>query len=468
MDHSKLKQALLKGGIYITIRQFISLILSLLSILIITRHLGPTHYGWSVIALSITPFSTSLADLGLKTYLIRKPGECSPQLQSEILFFLLISSTLLIGIVVLTAPWIASWIKIPEMALILRLIAPSILLDSCAGAPLGMLERNLQYQRSSLAEIGAQIVYSVTAIPLVLLGWDIWSVIIAYLLRALFQCIVAFALHPIRPIWIKNLEGLSTALNFGVSYSVSQWMLQGRSFVVPLLLGKFIDAQTVGLVGATNRIADVVGFVRSVTLQLGISGFAKLQEDRATMRRALEQGIIYQSLLLISALSIFSILSPIFVPFLLGQKWLGVVTLFPFLGLFSLFRGISELYKLVLYSMGKNLDVIKFHTANLLIVSSGIVVLCPLFGTWGFIIAEIISIITYFILHKSTARVVGEISCQPVFLLLVCTTPALFASPYYTPLITLPMLLIGFCIAFLSSKELRDSSSALIGFIKFR
>lgn len=465
MERSKLKQALLKGGLYITIRQFLSLGLSLVSILVITRRLGPTHYGWTVIALSITPFATSLADLGLKAYLIRKPGECSQRLQSEILSFLLISSTALIGLITLVSPWIANWIKIPEMALILRLIAPSILLDSCAGAPLGMLERNLQYQRSSMAEIGAQFVYSLTAIPLVLMGWDVWSVIIAYILRALFQCVVAFILCPIRPTWFKDWELLRAALHFGFGYSISQWMYQGRSFAVPLLLGKFIDVQTVGLVGATNRIADVVGFVRSVTMQLGISGFAKLQEDRSAMRRALEQGTIYQVLLLTAALGGFAVLSPVLVPLLLGHKWLGVVTLFPFLGLLSLFKGISELYKLVLYSMGKNLDVLKFHIVNLFAIGIGIVLLCPFFGVQGFIIAEVISMATYFLLYKSAARIVGGLNFRPVLWLLVFTAPAFFISPYESPLITLLMLIAGFGVAVLISKELRHASKVLLGFL---
>lgn len=107
-----LKQVLFKGGIYITICQLLFLVLSLLSILIITRNLEPTHYGWSVIALSITPFATSLTALSLKTYLIRQPGECSPRLQSEVLLVRLINSSSLIGLIILISPAIASWIKI--------------------------------------------------------------------------------------------------------------------------------------------------------------------------------------------------------------------------------------------------------------------------------------------------------------------------------------------------------------------
>ncbi len=160
MNRAELKQALLRGGLYLTIRQVLSLTLSLASVLVITRILGSEHYGWVTIGLSCIPFVTSLADMGLKVYLIRKPEDCPVQLQGEVLVFLMGSSGVLTIATVMTSPLIAHWMKAPELAIILAAMAPAVLLDACAGVPLGLLKRNLQYRRSSLAEIGAQLLYA--------------------------------------------------------------------------------------------------------------------------------------------------------------------------------------------------------------------------------------------------------------------------------------------------------------------
>jgi PST family polysaccharide transporter len=465
MNRSELKQALLRGGLYLTIRQVLSLTLSLASVLVITRMLGPEHYGWVTIALYSIPFVTNLADMGLKVYLIRKPEDCPVQLQGEVLVFLIGSGGVLSLATAIASPLIAHWVNVPELALILTAMAPAVLLDACTGVPMGLLERNLQYQRSSSAEIGAQLIYYTAAIPLVWLGWDVWAIVTAYLLRSLFQAVMAFVFYPVRPVWPKRLKALRAALGYGLSYSTSRWVIETRVIAVQLLVGKFVGVEAVGLVGATNRIADSLAFVRVITSQLGISGFAKLQEDPLAMRRALNRGMIYQNFLMTVPLGLFACLSPVLIPLVLGIKWIGVVGLFPFVGLASLVKGIFELHMLVLHSMGHNLEVFRFHVVNLFVICSTVALLCEPFGIWGYAAAEMIALIVYALLYQSVSRIIGSPNYTPIFWLLGCTLIPCFMGPYLSPLIGVPMLVVGFLIACLASAELRVAGSELVAIL---
>jgi PST family polysaccharide transporter len=460
MNRPELKQALLKGGLYLTIRQILTLGLSLTSVLLITRILGPIHYGWITIAISCNTFMTSLADMGMKTYLIRKPGDCSEQLQGELLTFLILTGSILTSIAFLSAPWVAVWTKIPELRLILMVMAPAILLDVCSGASLGILERRLQYQRSSLVEIGALLTYYAAAIPLVILGWDVWGVVAAYLIQSVFQLAAAILCCPVRP-RLPQRQALRQALHYGIGFSGAIWVNQGRGVLLPLLIGRFISAEAVGLVGATNRIADVLAFMKTIAWQLGISGFAKLQEDLPAMRQAVSRAMIYQSLSLTLPLGLFACLSPILIPLVLGQKWLGVIHLFPFIAIAVIAKGIFDLHTLVLFALGKNLDVIQFNLVNTIVISGAIVLLGSPFHMGGYIAAEMIVLTVYFLLHQSITRLMGSPDYRPVLILILSTLIPLIIGNQLSPFLAVPLLFSGFALALYGSSQLRQLSQEL-------
>jgi O-antigen/teichoic acid export membrane protein len=461
MNRPELKQALLRGGLYLTIRQIFALGLSLTSVLLITRILGPVHYGWITIAISCNTFMASLADMGMKTYLIRKPGDCSEQLQGEILTFLILTGSILTAIAFLSAPWIAFWTNIPELQMILKVMSPAILLDVCSGASLGLLERRLQYQRSSLVEIGALLTYYAAAIPLVIIGWDFWGVVAAYLLQSLFQSAAAILCCPIRPSLPQPPNAVRQALHYGIGFSGAIWVNQGRGVLLPLLIGRFISAEAVGLVGATNRIADVLAFMKTIAWQLGISGFAKLQEDLPAMRQALSRAMIYQSLLLTLPLGLFACLSPVLIPFVLGQKWLGVIHLFPYIAIAVIAKGIFDLHMLVLFALGRNLDVIKFNLVNTIVIGGAIALLGSPFHLGGYIAAEMIVLTVYFLLHQSITRLMGSPNYLPVLILMLGTLIPLVIGNQLSPFLAVPLLLTGFSLALYGSSSLRQLSQEL-------
>lgn len=470
MSRSNLKQALFRGGIYLTLRQLVSMILSLVSVLVITRVLGPEHYGWYIIAFSCNTFATSLATMGLKVYLIRKPNDCSKQLQGEVLAFVIGSSTLLTVIVVLTASIVAQWIDVPELKLILIAMAPAILLDTCASVPLGLLERNLQYKRSSLAEVGSLLLYYLSAIPLVLSGWGVWGVVVAYLVQSLFQAVAAFMFYPVRPIVSKKFEQLRDALTYGFSYSIAIWIEQGRGLGISLLLGRFVSAEAVGLVGATTRIALLLAIAQTVAKQLGMSGFAKLQDDLPAMRRSLSKAISYQSLLLTLAFGLFTCLSPILIPLILGSKWDGVIFLFPFVALTLLFRVIFELHTLVLFAIGHNQAVIRFGLLNAVVVFIALAVLGNAFQIWGYVTAEMLCLPVYFVLHQSVSRVIGLPDYRAAGWIILCTlVPLLVGNRIPFPWSILS-LITGLSLACGISAEVRTMSRELLKMLtqKFR
>jgi PST family polysaccharide transporter len=427
---------------------------------VITRNLGPEHYGWLTLALSWVSLFTELIDLGLPYYLIRYQRQEFVLFQGQILTFMMVLSGLMSLGIVLLAPILAGWVHVPQLVSLLMILSPAIVLDTCGRVPMALLERELRYQNTSLVEVGAQVVYYAMAMLLIFLGFGVWGVAWAYAARALFQTVLAFGFQPVQPRALGNLNIFREALAFGVTYSLSRWLSLGRGLFISLLLGKFVGAEAVGIVGMTTRIVEVLCVVKVVILQLGMGGFAQLQGQLTLLRLALSKGLAYLALLLPPLLSMFACVSPVLVPWVLGPKWQGVLALFPFVAMAFLARFLFDLHSLVLFTEGKNFSVLRFQVVHLgLVVALMLLGVVLGSGTWGlgvYAAAELGGLIAYLLLHLSISRLVGSPDYRPVVWSLTCTVGLLFGGPYLPLWLGLVLLIGGATIAMLGSEELRS------------
>ena len=71
---SKLNSLSTRGGVYLTTRYGLSILVSLGNMFLLTRWIGPHAYGLFVTAVGLTTFLASLARFGVDTYLVR----CEP------------------------------------------------------------------------------------------------------------------------------------------------------------------------------------------------------------------------------------------------------------------------------------------------------------------------------------------------------------------------------------------------------
>ncbi|NJM56760.1 MAG: oligosaccharide flippase family protein [Synechococcales cyanobacterium RU_4_20] len=75
-----LKDKILKGGLSLALRQMVTSVLSLVSILVVARILGPKQYGIVAVAMGIFYFLVWSNKLGIGVYFVREqslPENCS-------------------------------------------------------------------------------------------------------------------------------------------------------------------------------------------------------------------------------------------------------------------------------------------------------------------------------------------------------------------------------------------------------
>ncbi len=164
--------------------------LGLVGLFVLARMLSPTDFGMVAFGTTLVIFANFLADGGIGHALIRRvePPERA-DLKALLAFQLGFSTVLAIGIGLAVLPFGT----LGEVTALMALTLPLTAVRTPGGI---LLERQLSYRPFAVVEIVETICYFVWAIVTVSVGWGVWGLASASLIRALTGTTVLLALLP--------------------------------------------------------------------------------------------------------------------------------------------------------------------------------------------------------------------------------------------------------------------------------
>lgn len=397
---STLESKALSGGVILVVRQLFGIALSLIGMLVSTRLLGPHKYGQFVIVAGLTGYALNVGKLGLDVYLIRHQGELDQnQVGVTQALYLVIGVIFAVSIFSL-GPVVAWWYKDPFLCNLFWAYAVITPLTLMSAVPIALLDRQLSYKQAALIELVGQLLYVVLSVCIVWATQSVWGVLIGIFAQALVTLILGTYLSQMqfRPRWIASEA--RAQVRYGLGYSTSMWIWQARDLVNPLLVGKLLGAEAAAFVAMALRLAGLVGFAKAAVWRVYMSYLARLADDRAKMREAIETGLSHQVLITGVSFIAFFAIAPDLIQGLMGPKWMPVLQVFPYIAAGVIVNSGFSLYSSALYIIGKNHDVSLFHTLHILLfVSSAWVLLSKLDSISGYGWAEIAAFLSYFLVR---------------------------------------------------------------------
>ena len=460
-----LKDKIIKGGISLSIRQLIVSGLSLVNILIIARLLGPERYGIVTIVLGFFYFLTPTLKLGLQVYLVRKPNLLKNE-PGQIVAFYNTVGVAVIALLWSAAPLMGWWTNTSEVTLALRCVLPALWLDQVSRVSITMLERELRFAQVGLIEALAQIANYLLSVILVLMGWGYWGPIAGTILRYIVQGLLAYSFYPIPWRWRWQWKFLKPALNYGLSYSSSDWLLNLKNLRVPLLVSRLLGVETAGFISIAVRLSDQLSILRMVVRRMSISVMAKFIDNPEKTRNVISQGMAYQALLIGSVCATFSCISVWIIPIMFSKEWLISAQIFPFIALGTMVGGIFELHASTLYATGHNYEVARRNLWFVGILWLATLLLLPWLGLWGYGLAEIIALPSYYWIHLSIAKLFGSPNYWNAFWLTLASATPLIGGAFLPPVIGIGLLTVSYGLLLFNSsirKMLIKTSKLKIG-----
>lgn len=428
-DVVPLKRLIFKGSIYLTIRQILGLILSVISLFVIFRYLGPENYGYLAIALGIWSYITTISSFGLDVFLIREKSDYETAKVRQLYSFIVFTSIIITFFAIGFAPVLGYWIEDNNIINLFRFLALGFIIKQIGLLPQALLDKSLKYKEVSFIELLNQLTYYAVAIPLVIIGYSYWGVAIGYLISGLLSTVLLYRLNPIKITTKIDYKFVKGALKYGLGYQFSVWTWQLRDLTVPLFVSRFGGVEVVGIINATIQIVNRLSFLRMIFWRISISALAKIQDDASVLLNWIRKGASYQLILVGSILVGFGLFSP-WVVNIVGQKWQKIETIFPFIALGVLTNTMFSMNCSALFVKKHNYAVNKYHVANVLLLWSSTIIFTPYFGVYGFCFGEVIALTSYLILVKQTKKYLGEIKYSDSLIILACITLMLFAASF--------------------------------------
>jgi PST family polysaccharide transporter len=438
-NNQTLKSKLLQGGIYLTIRQLMGVAVSLVSVLVIARVLGPERYGVVAVASGMLFFAFWTGKLGLEVYLIRQPDlpEDSPE---QILAFYNTVGAGLCVLLWLAAPLYGLWTGQSAIAEVLKWLVPVVWLEMVSNVSIAMMERELRFAQVGLIETLAQVANSILSISLVLLNWGYWGPIAGIILQYTLLALMAGSCYRVSWRWRWRWQFIRSALRYSLAYSGSNLIGSLKNLTLPLFVSPIAGLEAVGIISVAIRFSDQLGMFRIVVARMSLSALAKLIGNADSTRRAISQGIVYQVLLVGPIFAVFSCCGPWVIPLVFGKNWLLSIQIFPFVAFAAMIYTVFTLHFSALYAAGHNREVAKYNLWHVGVFWLACWILLPFLRAWGFAVAELVALLTYLSIHRSLTKLYGAPDYREGFYLIAATAPALFAGPWLPLVVGDPLL----------------------------
>lgn len=262
------------GSVFKIILQFVTQVA-------LARILGPSQYGIFAIGAMVVSFSNFFADIGIAYGLIQKKEVHERDIRFVFTWQILIGSAVSVLLAAL-APYIAGFFGKPESEAIVRALAIICLINALAAPSLNLLKRNLNFRNIQLAQISGFIGgYILTGLPLALAGWEVWALVIAWLVQSTLTLILLYASqrHSLLPLlWYENA---STQLGYGsnvLATNLTNWLINNidRVFVGRLFPGREIGLYTTPY----NLLYNPTSTLMSVIQPVFFSASSRVTDDR--------------------------------------------------------------------------------------------------------------------------------------------------------------------------------------------
>jgi O-antigen/teichoic acid export membrane protein len=317
-------------------------LLSMGSTAVLARLLSPADYGLLGMVATITVLGQAISDFGLSWATVQR--ERLDRNQIDALFLINAAfGVFLTALCFVSAPYIATFYRRPELTKIIMASSGILFLSSLAVQPTALLLRQMKIKELNLSALCSLLITAVVTIVLARLGFGYWALVVQLVLQQAITTVLSFPLSGYFPKLPPHLLNISTLLTFGgysAAYGIVNYCARNLDNV---LVGKFWGATALGYYSRAYFLMALPGMlVISVFSGVLIPAMASLRKEPARMQSA-----YLRALRLISALGCslavgLAATAPEIVDLVYGTKWHAVVPILLWLSAASILQPIQN------------------------------------------------------------------------------------------------------------------------------
>ncbi len=181
--------------------------------IILARLLLPNDYGLITLVTVFISLATIFVESGFNTALIQKKDADELDF-SSVFYFSLLFAGLLYIVLFFAAPWIAAYYEIPQIVMVLRVLAISLIFGAINSVQNAIVSRRLQFKLLFVRSTVALLISGILGIVMAYLGFGVWALVGQTLSFRLLVTVILWFTLKWRPYSIFSLSRLKSLFAF--------------------------------------------------------------------------------------------------------------------------------------------------------------------------------------------------------------------------------------------------------------
>ena len=328
-------------------------LLSFVFNIVVARLLSIDDFGRIGMIMVFVALANTFVESGLGAAIIQKKKLDNYDYDTVFIWNLLVSLILYI-VLYFSAPFIASFYRMMDLVLLLRVQGVILLINAFCIVPTTTLMKQLKFKQIFKVNIVSIVLGSSVGIILALYGFGIWSLVVKMIFVSLFQCMLLWILCKWKPRLMFSFRSFKGMFNYGTFILLSSLANKFYDNIQSLIIGRSFSASTLGLYTQAKSLEQIPSDTLSTAVnQVFFPVFSKMQDDMIGLRKNIKMNLQMLSFLNFPMSAFLMVVAEPIIVLLYSDKWLGSVYYFKILCLYSMLITINTTNIVLLKSIGK-------------------------------------------------------------------------------------------------------------------
>lgn len=346
----------IRGVVALVYRTFTIQIIALVANFLLTVFLSPSIFGIFFVVSAVIAFLSYFSDIGLAAALIQKKEAITDE---ELRTTFTIQQILVVSAVLLAlflSGFVKSFYRLDDQGILLfQALVLSFFLSSLKTIPSIILERNLRFEKLVIPQIVENLFFYVIAVVLAAKGFGVASFTFAVLARGITGVIAIYIINPWRIGFGFQKATAKKLLSFGLPFQTNSVLALIKDDLLIVYLGRVLPLAQVGYIGFAQKWAFIpLRLIMDNVIRVTFPSFARLQNDKDVLRKAIEKSIFAACFLIFPALMGLVVLAPYFIHLIPKYiKWEPAILSLSFFAINAALSSISTPLTNALNAIGK-------------------------------------------------------------------------------------------------------------------
>ena len=347
-----LKERTIRGGFARLSAQGVNLVVSIGSLMVLARLLGPEEYGIVGMVTAFTGILGLFRDFGLSTAAVQRPS-LSDEEASMLFWVNLLFGALLTLLTIGLAPAIAAFYHDHRLVGVTDVVATGFLFNAAGVQHGAHLQRQMRFTTLAALYTASAIVSAIVGICSALAGLGYWALVAMNVSAPLAITIGCWAATCWIPRMPRSGIGLRSMMRFGGTVTLNGVIAYIGFNSDKVLMGRFWGSVALGIYGrAYNLINYATSNLNAAAGEVTFSALSRLQDQPVRLRNYFLKAYSLVLSLTLPVTVAFALFSSEVIHVVLGPKWLGAVPILRLLAPTTLALAVITPMGWLMYSLG--------------------------------------------------------------------------------------------------------------------